>query len=532
MRISLLLAVTLSLLFSLEAVAQTELEKYWVFFTDKQESTFDPYAYFDQKAITRRVKSGVPINHWSDWPVNKEYVAQVKQVAAHISHASRWFNALSVLATSEQITEIRRFSFVASAEQMMTFSFPAAILKTSKDSFTSNLSDRKLKILKEQTARMEADVFHNANIRGRGIRIAIFDAGFPSVDVNPAFEHIRKAKRIIKTQDFLTGKEDVYKHSAHGCNVLSCIAGIIEGQRIGLATEAEFLLARTESGVFEPYSEEENWLAAAEWADKNGADIINSSLGYTEKRYFTKDMDGRTSLVARAANMAARKGILVINAAGNDGDGEWKYQGTPADADSVLSIGGIDFDSDFHISFSSFGPTSDKRMKPNICAFGVAMVAGPKGLERAYGTSFSSPLAAGFAACAWQTSRESTNMEMFKKLEMSGDLYPYYDYAHGFGVPLASFFVGKKPDPITPTFELSTSGNELSVKINKEQFDLHEKDKGALLFYHIENAQGYLDNYFVIAVHQYAVLNFITTDFKKGNTMRIHFQGYTSSYTF
>ena len=379
---------------------------------------------------------------------------------------------------------------------------------------------------------MEGDVFHDKNIRGQGMRIAIFDAGFPSVDVNPAFEHIRKANRIIKTRDFLTNKDNVYKHSSHGCNVLSCIAGIIDGQRIGLATEAEFLLARTESGIFEPFSEEENWLAAVEWSDKNGADIINSSLGYTERRYFQSDMDGKTSLVARAANMAARKGMLVLNAAGNDGDGDWKYQGTPADADSVLSIGGISFDTDFHISFSSYGPTSDKRMKPNICAYGVAMVSGPGGITKAYGTSFASPLAAGFAACAWQTSRESTNMEMFKKLEESGDLYPYYDYAHGYGIPLASFFIGEETTRTKRTFELVTSGDELSVEIDKEQFDLDGIDAGSLLYYHIENSKGYLDYYYVVAVYQYSILHFNRSDFKKGNTLRIHYKGYTTSYTY
>jgi len=272
--------------------------------------------------------------------------------------------------------------------------------------------------------------------------------------------------------------------------------------------------------------------AAAEWADKNGADIINSSLGYTENRYFTSDMNGKTSLVARAANMAAKKGMLVLNAAGNDGSGKWKYQGTPADADSVLSIGGIDFDSDFHISFSSYGPTSDKRMKPNICALGVAMVAGRKGIEKAYGTSFASPLATGFAACAWQTKRKATNMEMFRELEMSGELYPYFDYAHGYGVPQASFFVNAEAGPSKATFEMTTSGDDILVEIDKEQTDLEGEDSGSLLFYHIENSKGYLDKYYVVSVYQYNVLRFNAADYKKGSLLRIHYKGFTKSYTF
>ena len=532
MRISLLLLLVFTLHFSPSSHAQSSLKKYWVFFTDKEQGSFDPYQYFDVKAIERRLKSNIPVNDKSDWPVRSSYIENVRNIASSTSHSSRWFNALGIMATEDEVFEIHQLSFVKAIEPMMTYSYPASIVKQKKKAYGDDLSDYQMKLLKKQTARMEGDVFHDENIKGQGIRIAIFDAGFPTVDVNPAFEHIRNENRILKTRDFLTNRENVYKNSAHGCNVLSCIAGIINGQRIGLATEAEFLLARTESGLFEPFSEEENWLAATEWADKNGADIINSSLGYTNNRYFPSDMDGKKSLVARAANMAAKKGILILNAAGNDGADEWKYQGTPADADSVLSIGGIDFGTDFHISFSSFGPTSDKRMKPNICAFGVAVVAGKKRMEIAYGTSFSSPLAAGFAACAWQTDRNATNMEMFKKLEQSGELYPYFDYAHGYGVPQASFFIPGKNEDIKPTFELKTSGINLSVEIDKEQFDLEGEDAGALLFYHIENDQGYLDKYFVVSVHQYSVLQFDASDFKRGSTLRIHFKGYTTSHAF
>ena len=170
---------------------------------------------------------------------------------------------------------------------------------------------------------------------------------------------------------------------------------------MGLATGANFLLAITEVSS-EPFSEEENWLAAVEWAYKNGADIISSSLGYTNNRYFTKDMDGKKSFVVKAASLAARKGMLVINAAGNDGDSEWKVISTPADADSILTIGGVSPETNLHINFSSYGPTADGRMKPNVSAFGEAVVANTKGnVEIAFGTSFATPLVAGFAACAW-----------------------------------------------------------------------------------------------------------------------------------
>jgi len=532
MRISLSLILVCTLLFSPESYAQADLKKCWVFFTDKEQGTFDPYTYFDTKAIERRLRSDIPVNQYSDWPVTQAYIEKVQDIATSTSHPSRWFNAVSILATDQEVTAIEELNFVVAVQPMMAFLYPASIVYTASEDYNTELTESQAAMLKKQTARMEADVFHDNDIRGQGMRIAIFDAGFPTVDVNPAFEHLRQNNKIIKTRDFLTRKENVYKNSAHGCNVLSCVAGIVNGQRIGLATEAEFLLARTESGLFEPYSEEENWLAAAEWADKNGADIINSSLGYTEKRYFPSEMDGKTSLVAKAANMAARKGMLVVNAAGNEGSDDWKFQGTPADADSVLSIGGIDFESDYHIAFSSYGPTADKRMKPNICAFGVAIVAGKKGLETAYGTSFASPLAAGFAACAWQTDRDATSMEMFRRLEQAGELYPYFDYAHGYGVPLASAFVEKLSIAVTPTFELRSVEDDIVVEIDKTQFDLEGDDAGSLLYYHIENNKGYLDKYYVISVNNYDVLYFNAADHEKGSRLRVHFKGYTTSHTF
>ena len=233
------------------------------------------------------------------------------------------------------------------------------------------------------------------------------------------------------THDFLKNQESVYHGGSHGGEVLSCLAGRLpDGTCLGLAPGAAFLLARTEQMFRERYAEEEAWLAAAEWADRNGADIINSSLGYTTGRYFPEQMNGRTSLVARAAELAVRKGILVVNAAGNDGDDdEWRTVGTPADGDSVLAAGGLDPDTYLHSDFSSYGPAAGRRLKPNLAAFGTVLAAGPGGYERIEGTSFSSPLLAGFAACAWQHERGLTVMQLFARLQLAGDLYPYYDYA-------------------------------------------------------------------------------------------------------
>jgi len=500
-------------------------DKYWVFFSDKKDVQFNPYKYFDEKAIERRIKNAIPLSDYTDWPVSETYLDEVISLVDSATKTSRWFNALAVFASPEQIDEVKGLSFVRTVEEMIS----NAVLSSAPP---NPLPKGGADLLKRQTGRMGADEFAQNNIDGTGIRIAIFDAGFPTADVNPAFEHIRKENRIIKTYDFIRNKENVYGHSSHGTMVFSCIAGKKGDQIIGMATGAEFLLARTEMSMLEPFSEEENWLAAVEWADKNGADIINSSLAYTYHRYFTSDMDGKKSLVARAANMAASKGMLVLNAAGNDGESAWKYLGTPADADSVLTVGGISPESDYHISFSSYGPTADKRIKPNVCAFGAVIASGKKGLKTIYGTSFASPLVAGFAACAWQTNRGLNNMELFKEIEKSADLYPYFDYAHGYGVPQAEYFTDQQKQITDTTFYFVNKNGLLKVYIDEEKYIAEDIENRKMLYYHIENKMGYLDKYYVVLAKKYDVLEFRLSNYTKGEKLRVHFNGFTATYQF
>ena len=227
-------------------------------------------------------------------------------------------------------------------------------------------------MLEAQITSLEGHLFDSL-YTGKGIRICIIDAGFPEVDESQLFEHIRNNNRIIKTWDFKKNKPDVYRYNSHGTSVLSCIAGVYNGKKVGMATDAEFLLARTERVTYEGIAEEEDWLEAVEWADKNGADIINSSLGYTKAAHFLEDMDGNTTIISRAANLAARKGILVVNAAGNEGRSEWKYVAAPGDADSALTVGGINPWTGLHTSFSSYGPNARHHLKPNVSAFGHAL---------------------------------------------------------------------------------------------------------------------------------------------------------------
>jgi subtilisin family serine protease len=503
--------------------------KVWIFFNDKNETTFNPYSYFDNKAIERRIKHGISLYDSTDFPVNENYIKQIIDLGFEEKVISRWFNAAIGYADKTTIEKIKQLSFVKDIIEYSSNTNMASI-----DVETSNnrdLTEKNAQLIFQQCDRMNANYFWDNGFTGKGIRIAIFDAGFPNVDKSPVFEHIRKENRIIKTYDFVRNREFVYSYASHGTNVLSCIAGSYEDKKLGLATDAEFLLARTEIGWREPFSEEENWLAAAEWADKNGAHIINSSLGYTHHRYFVSDMDGKTSFVARAANMAASKGILVVNAAGNEGNSKWKYIGTPADADSVLTVAAIDPNTDIQASFSSFGPNANKGLKPNVTAYGYVVAESIKGFTNTQGTSFASPLVAGFAACALQAKPNLKNMELFEEIQRSATLYPYFDYVHGYGIPQADYFINNGKTNIEPTFEVIDDGLVIKVFIKNNYLKM-PSNKSYIkdyFYYHIENSSGYLTKYAVLTADNEEVLQLYKNSFEKGSTARFHYKGYTYS---
>ena len=528
---------------------------YWVYFTDKGGQTFDPYAFFDPLAIQRRKTAGIPVFDSTDIPVDPRYIREVGSICDSIDYPSRWFNALAIYAKHDQLNTIRSLPFVSKVEAMTPMLLEPAWQTTGK------LNCRQTDLLVQQTAFMEGALFKEAGLTGRGIRIAILDAGFPGVDTDPVFQHIRSQHHIISTYDFVKKQEWVYGYSTHGAMVLSCIAGIYDSIPVGLAPDAEFLLARTENVIHEPFSEEKNWLAAVEWADKQGVQIINSSLGYTVQRYFPEDMNGKTSLIARAATMAASKGILVVNAAGNEGDNRWKHIASPGDADSILTVGAINPNTGYKSDFSSIGPTVDHRLKPNVSAFGTVMAStghGTGNLEETSGTSFASPLVAGFAACAWQKDTTLTNMQMLELLQQSGHLYPYFDYAHGYGVPQASFFTKEMKIP-KPTFEFavdSTGYIEVDIRdtsgldtmnmfatpplFTQREDDEHEpisamnasRAKPYLIYYHIANASGMLRRYAVIQVQSHTPLTLSMYQFKPGDQLSVCFRGYVHTYVF
>ena len=548
-RIFLLLAI-FGFQFSLFNSAQAQ-SCYWVLLSDKAGTSFDPYSYFDSKAIERYRLNNDDLYDISNYPLNQEYVSQVDALASGEVGQSRWLNAVAVMATESQIAAIERLPFVLKTDLIASGMEIAKYRNTKKEeqSAMSVESQQGSQNITNQLLRMEGNLFVEKGIDGRGVRIAVFDGGFHAVNTHDAFKHLRDNNQILATWDFTEKIENVYNNHTHGTMVLSCIAGRLGDRQLGLATGAEFLLARTEVEP-EPFKEEVWWAEAAEWADKNGADIINSSLGYTKDRHYTWEMDGR-SYVSKAANMAASKGILVCNSAGNSGSDEnWKIIGAPADAEDILTVGGImpSLARYAHIDFSSYGPTADGRMKPNVCSFGYAEVADPHNdtaTDFAYGTSFSSPLAAGFCACAWQVMKDKLKnaREMKQMVEQSGDLYPYYDYAFGYGVPQASYFLNEENTKAEPTFLFEEMGKFVLIHplvvnpVTKILFDLQTGDYSEegvenVIMFKIQDRSGHVERYvnmgsksldesMRVAINKGAV---------SGNELVVHYNGYTETY--
>ena len=588
-------------------------ERYWVTLRDKDGVAFDPARYFAPQARARRRRQHLPAFDATDLPVRADYVAAVAARVDTVTLVSRWFNALSCRATPAQAAALRQLPGVAAVRRWPTREVQAARLKAAAEPFnfrpvqTDELQDSKppgtqapnaqvpaitandYLLARRQVAHLDGPALRAAGLQGQGLRIAVFDVGFRGLPDHPAFAELVHDKRLVATHDFLRNRDDVFVGGSHGTEVMGCLAGRLPagpggapGPALGLAPAAEYLLARTEQLHRERYAEEEAWLAAVEWADRLGADIVNSSLAYTEQRYFPEQMDGRCSLIARAANLAARKGLLVVSAAGNDGDDDWVRIGTPADADSVLAIGGLDPETGLHVDFSSYGPTADRRRKPNLAAFGIVLTATPGGrYERLEGTSFSAPLVAGLAAALWQRQRQLTAMQLFGLLEQAGELYPYFDYAHGYGRPrLARAQPGAAAAPVPATFDFVPHDSLVAVVVRPEAARmpaidlpllvddpasgvlpgssgsqaalpatispvgqekpgppgaspllLPEPSYPAYLYWSLADRRNVLRRYETRAVTQRLVVQVPRRLLRGGDVLRVHFKGYTATYS-
>lgn len=434
-------------------------EKVWIFFKDKNsEKNQISTPALSPVSIQKKILRNISIDE-RDFPVSSIYIEELQNKGYNIVATSRWLNAVSIeIKDSSDINLLNQLSFVKKIFPVKKYHYKKDITISSlnnKFGTTENLVSNKcndgLRNIIDygpslnQIEMLSGTYLHAQGFTGQGMIIAVLDAGFKDVNSLNVFDSLRNDNRILGTWDFVSGNDSVYEDNGHGTMVLSCMAANVPSQLVGSAPHASYWLLRTEDANSEYIQEEDFWVMAAEFADSVGADIINSSLGYTEfdnpsENHTYTDLDGNTTIITQAADIAASKGILVINSAGNSGASSWLYIGAPADGDSVLSVGAVDANGQ-RVNFSSVGPSADGRIKPNVMAQGqwtiVASLSG--GIQLGNGTSFSAPIISGLAACLWQSKINASNMEIFKSIEKSAHQYNNPDSLMGYGIPNFQF---------------------------------------------------------------------------------------------
>ncbi len=432
----------------------------WIYFTDKGSrellKSAVPSSVVTERSLQRRAKVLPPENltDYADLPVEDAYVAGLGASGASIQHRSKWFNAVSIRATADQINRIASLPFVREVELVGRYKRSTPPPPDPKDvierpALPKNSGTHALDYgpSLNQLTQIQVPELHDLGNNAQGVIVGVFDNGFRL----PDHEALR-AMNVIATYDFVDNKVSVVPNNTspsfgtHGVNTLSTIGGFKEGQLIGPAYGASFILARTENDSSETPMEEDKWVRAIEWADSLGVQVTSTSLGYLDYNtgfpsWTWEDMDGRTTVITRAAAMAVRKGILVVNSAGNEGyDPTHNTLGAPADADSVLTVGAVNLGGK-RTSFSSVGPTtaSPPRIKPDVMALGTGVYVASSTQTDGYsplaqGTSFACPLAAGVAALLVKARPDATPMEIVNAMRQTASQASAPDNLMGWGV--------------------------------------------------------------------------------------------------
>lgn len=357
------------------------------------------------------------------------YINQLKNDGVVIIGKSKWLNAVCVPNTYYE--KVKSYPFVSQVITMNKYTHEDYSIN---EDYSYGYSDWQLNMIK-------LNEYHEQGNTGRGITIALFDGGFWKVDSLPIFDSLWSNNQIVASRDFVNNNDMNFDQSTHGMQVLA-LAGInYPDSMIGAAPKANFVLARTENTASETHLEELNWVNALEWADSIGVDIIHSSLGYSlfdtlQGDYSYKDMDGKSTIITIAAQLAAERGIFITNSAGNSGNKPWYYITAPCDGKDVLCVGAVDSFRQI-ASFSSRGPSSDGRVKPDLCAMGRKnTIPNADGILRTgSGTSFSGPIIAGMVACLMSKHTDKSNQQIFDAILKSCHKYNNPDFEYGYGIP-------------------------------------------------------------------------------------------------
>ncbi|MDR2824742.1 MAG: S8 family peptidase [Prevotellaceae bacterium] len=473
--------------------AQNEVQAtfYFLQLKDKNNSPFsleNPSIYLSDRALQRRAAMGIAIDS-TDLPVNPLYISEIANTGAAIFATTRWLNGVTVCLNDSAtiLPVLRNINFIKKIEYTGV-DVPASLAVPSLIS----LAERKTHSYSttygsgfSQINQLNGLPLHQRGFRGAGVQIAVIDGGFTNADSHIAFDSLRNAGGLLGTHDFAYKTDNAFCRNTHGSAVLSTMASNVPGTLIGTAPDAAYWLLLSERTQGEYPVEADLWISAAEFADSVGVDIITTSLGYTvfddsslNYNYLT-DLNGQTIRASRAADIAAGKGIVTLNAVGNEGRGTWHYISVPADAQQVISVGAVN-SAGLAAGFSSYGPTADGRVKPELSAEGVSAAIGnfydTNQFTTSGGTSFATPILAGMTACllqALKVNNISYSPETVKNaLIHSTSLYPDVDDQKGYGVPnfetAFAFFLTTKinENQTVNYFEIKKESNFFNIKIN------------------------------------------------------------------
>ncbi len=426
---------------------ETEHSLHLIKFTDKSGSPFSiyrPQDFLTAKALERREIQGIMIDDY-DLPVNPDYKEKIMEEGVLIQGQSKWLNALSIHCESKKILDkIRLLPFVKSVCPLGKF---RKIKKGKMYSRRPEIDSSKHQksyygLAKNQIEMLGGIHLHQMGFTGRGVHLAIVDGGFNNAYRMSVFDSLYLENRLLGTHDFVDGDDYVYQSSTHGTSVLSTMASKRPNLIVGTAPDAFYYLFKTEDVRGEYKAEEFNWITAMEYADSIGVDVVNSSMGYnhfrdTSMSYSYKDMDGKTAMITRGANFAVSRGLLIVNAAGNDGHKKWHYLFAPADAAGIFTVAAVD-ENKKRTNFSSWGPTADGRIKPDIAAQGgKTAYATMTKYDVGYGdgTSYACPVMTGMVASLKQAFPMKSNIEILNAIRQSGHQSIKPDSSLGYGIP-------------------------------------------------------------------------------------------------
>ena len=469
------------------AKAQIATNTYWVQFTDKNDSPYSidaPEEYLSQRALDRRARLGIAIDEY-DIPVNPQYLQAVADCGATLINPSKWLNGVSVYASSSTIIDaINALDFVEVVrncenhpeaqlrkEENLSFEMKNSGLARNAKDFYGGAHD--------QVYQLKVNQLHDMGYDGTGVVIAVLDGGFEGTDIHSCFDNMRQEGRLLGTRDFVYGSTSVYTQSTHGTSCLSTMGAYDPNNMVGTAYKASFYLFHTEDGDQENIIEEYNWVSGAEYADSLGVDVCSTSLGYIDFDMSQWDhplehYDGHTAPMTIGAEIAASRGIICMNSAGNEYDG-YCTLGIPADAEHILTVGAVDANGN-RADFSSVGPTYDGRIKPDVMAMGedtYVASGNPGGWWGDYyngsGTSFSCPVLAGAVACLRQAFPYASVQEICDVVRQCGNRADNPDSKYGYGIPdfSAAFEVLHVDDTFT------AQNNILSVFPNPSKGEVH-----------------------------------------------------------